>query len=432
MSDLFRRLFEDGENSSLSYAESRSLAAHEDVAVRRRLAKRTDLRPEVLYYLAEDTDPEVRRNIADNVSTPAKAYALLTADSDLDVRLTLAQRIATLAPELPEHEKDRVRQQVYEALAQLARDQIPKVRQLLSETLKDFADAPATVINRLARDVEIAVAAPVLTFSPVLTDEDLLDIIHNRPGTDRLTAIARRRPALNPPVTDALAATEDTAAIADMLSNRGAQIREETLDALVERASTVPEWHEPLVRRPVLRGETARRLAVFISDTLVEALMLRQDLPPEDAVAVAEEARRRLEAGQRDQDALIDYGPDWREHLRKTHARLVEQIQSGSTGKQRLRTFIADNDKVEAIALLAAMAGIEPLAVAGSVRVASPKGIVSIAWKAGLSAEMAVELQRWLGGIPPQDLLNPTDDGGYRMDEAEMTWQVEMFCETET
>jgi len=431
MTNLLQRLFKTEGSPALSYEESRSLATHEDVSVRRVLARRTDLRPEVLYYLAEDEDAEVRRNIAANVNTPAKAYLLLSSDDDTDVRLSLAQRLGLLAPDLSDDERDRLRGIVHDGLERLARDQIPRVRALLSETLKDVTKAPPSVINRLARDAEIAVAAPVLTFSTVLSDDDLLAIIREHPPRASLTAIARRRPGLPPDVTDALVATKDTGIIADMLSNHGAQIREETLDALIDRGATVPDWHEPLVHRPALPASAARRLAVYVSDTLVEALMLRHDLPPEDAVAVATEARRRL-AGRTAPPALVDYGPDWREALRSSHERILAaraQDPVPTSAGDLFRAAMQADDRTEGLALLGALAGITPLGVAATARLGSAKGLLSIAWKAGLSPDLGVEAQRWLGRIPPDDVLRPDQGGGWPLDEATMDWQVEMAAD---
>ncbi|MBB4266784.1 DUF2336 domain-containing protein [Roseospira visakhapatnamensis] len=429
MTDLLRRLVGEANAPPLSYAEARALAADPDPAVRRTLARRTDLVPEVLYFLAEDQDPEVRRAIADNVSTPLKAFLLLTQDSDVDVRLTLVQRIAALAPGLSDDERTRVRHIVDEVLTHLAQDQIPRVRALLSEALKHVVGAPAAVIKRLARDVEVAVATPVLTFSPVLNDTDLLEIIRVRPVSAKLSAIARRA-GLNTPVTDAIAATDDALAITDMLANQGAQIREETLDTLITRATQHPEWHNPLVHRPRLHREAARRLALFVSDTLVRALILRRDLDPEAAVAVADAVRRRL-GDDGLTGALLDHGPNWRDTLRDVHDHVVNRIKDGGDPIALLDAAMAAGDRIETTALIGAMAGISPFAVAATVKAASIKGVVSMAWKAGLDAAQAVTLQRWLANIPPNEVLLPDDAGEFRLGPPEMDWQVEMFCETE-
>jgi len=62
------------EDANLSYEEAKELARHKDPAVRRILAARPDLRPEILYYLAEDPHPDVRRQIAANQATPLLVY----------------------------------------------------------------------------------------------------------------------------------------------------------------------------------------------------------------------------------------------------------------------------------------------------------------------------------------------------------------------
>jgi hypothetical protein len=431
MTDLLRRLFKENNDNTLTYEEARELAAHDDVTVRRTLAHRTDLAPEVLYYLAGDDDAEVRGAIAGNVATPARAYLRLTDDGNEDVRLALVRRITALAPDLSDDERNRAREKVHESLTRLAQDAIPKVRALLAEALKDVAHAPPSVINRLARDAEIAVAAPVLTFSPVLTDADLLSIIENHPASEHLSAIARRPGGLTERVTEAIVGTDDTGAIADMLTNRGAQIREATLDALIDRAAAVPAWHGPLVRRPSLPDDAARRLAVYVSDTLVQALMLREDLTPEDAMAVSREMHRRLEPGA-DEGDLIDYGPDWRAALQELHASVAKEVRAGCVRESDVRVAMGNNDRTRAIALLAALAGISPKAVVAAVRASSPKGVVSMAWKAGLSANVLGDLQRWLASIPPQEILAADPDTGrFPLDESEMDWQIAMFCDLE-
>src|SRR3546814_1532452 len=54
---------------TLSYEESRELAQNGSDRTRADLAQRLDLRPEVLYFLADDPSTEVRRRIADRQST---------------------------------------------------------------------------------------------------------------------------------------------------------------------------------------------------------------------------------------------------------------------------------------------------------------------------------------------------------------------------
>jgi hypothetical protein len=90
--------------------------------VRRALAERADLKPEILYYLAEDSDAEVRKAVAKNHASPRQTDVLLANDDDADVRGDLAGKIARLAPGLSLDEQDKDRQATYEVLETLAKD----------------------------------------------------------------------------------------------------------------------------------------------------------------------------------------------------------------------------------------------------------------------------------------------------------------------
>ena len=112
----------------MTYDRAKELARHKDVVVRRELAEREDVKPEILYFLAEDEDPEVRRALVVNKATPRHADLLLAEDDVHEVRVGMAEKIALLAPGLSAHEQDAIRNMTYEALQILARDQIIKVR----------------------------------------------------------------------------------------------------------------------------------------------------------------------------------------------------------------------------------------------------------------------------------------------------------------
>ncbi len=217
------------------------------------------------------------------------------------MRARLAAKITALVPEFAGEEREKIRALSHKVLETLARDQAVKVRQIVAEALKDSVDAPVAVIQKLARDIEIQVAGPILEYSPLLTDEDLLEIIAAGPIRGALTAIAKRRQ-----LSDKLSDGVTVAALADpgaesnsvrkLLQNKSAQIREDTLDRILDQAGKVPAWHEPLVERPTLPMKAIKRLAAFVSRSLLEALEQRPDLDAATAKDVAKAVQRRLEA----------------------------------------------------------------------------------------------------------------------------------------
>ena len=202
----------------ISYEDSKRLARAEDIGTRRKLAANRSLRPEMLYYLAEDPAAEVRREIAANPKTPVQADLLLARDRDDGVRRDLARRIARIAPGLDAESQDEMQKRAVQVLEILARDQLVQIRRMIADAVKDLPTAPVGAIRVLARDTEIEVAGPVLQFSPLLEDSDLLEIIGADPVPGALSAIARRN-GLAEAVADSIAAGDNDSAVAALLAN---------------------------------------------------------------------------------------------------------------------------------------------------------------------------------------------------------------------
>jgi len=413
----------------LTYEQARDLARHSDPEVRRRLARRADLRPEILYFLADDPVPLVRRQIAANLATPAQADFRLAADEDPSVRGDLAQKIARLAPGLSADEQDRLRRTTYETLELLARDQITRVRQILAEALKDIADAPPGVIRQLAHDSELEVASPVLEFSPVLSDEDLLEIIHSSPIAGALSAISRRK-NVGANIVDRIARTEDSDAIAVLLGNPSAQIREETLDLLLDRAPDHDSWHAPLVHRPHLSARAATRLARFVADNLLQALDQRADFDPETKAAVAAAVRRRVEDAGSD---MVDFRRTQPKPGGSTSETMIDYVKrlfaEGQLTEQAILKALTSGEMELVACALAVRADVSVERVNKIIATQSAKGMVALSWKAHFDMSAAVVLQTKLAKVAPADTLRPrSGSSGFPMTEEEMLWQLEFFA----
>ncbi|CAA7611513.1 DUF2336 domain-containing protein [Magnetospirillum sp. UT-4] len=420
---ILKRLL--GSNRNVGYEEARELAAHADPQVRAELAGRRDLRPEILYFLAEDDNAEVRRQVAANHQTPPQGNLLLAGDRDEAVRSDLAGKIARLAPGLTAHEQDRLRRTTYEAIEMLARDSLPKVREILAQALKDVADAPPEVIRRLARDVEIAVAGPVLQFSPVLTDEDLLEIIEGGPIPGALAAISQRA-QVNVRVADAIAATEDIDAIAVLLGNASAQIREETLDRLIDRAVDIEDWHKPLVSRPVLPAKAAVKLARFVAANLLQTLAERNDLDRESTVAVAAAVRRRLDEMELGGPAKAEAKKAADDSAAMVRARQLHA--EDRLDESTIDAALAGNELAFVTAALAVLADLPVGVLRKTIQTQSAKGIVAITWKAGLSMSLCVQLQAKLLRLPQARIVRGRE-GAFPLTPDEMVWQLEFLSE---
>ncbi|MBX2830617.1 MAG: DUF2336 domain-containing protein [Rhodospirillales bacterium] len=459
MKGFLQRVFTKRRETPITYDEAKEMAGSPDADVRGKLAQRHDTRPEILYFLASDNDSSVRRHIAANEATPVQADVLLTDDTDDSVRGSLAEKIAHLSAGLTPNETDKLRRMTYEALDKLARDQAVHVRQVISETLKDIAEAPQPIIQQLARDAESVVCGPVLQYSPVLSEDDLLEIIDGASGRGALSFVSRRRD-VGEKLADAIAASSDKDAISHLLGNKSAQIREETLDQLIDRAPDYPEWHEPLVERPKLPPTAAGKLARFVAENLISVLERRKDLKKDQLEAVREVVQRRIASGEfekRDEAAADPKSQKGKKADTSAKADKGAKTDAASSGKtaaaedgeeeegepayekalalhakkkltdKEVAKALAANDVKFARAALSVLAGIPPEAVTKVLNTHSAKGVVSLAWKAGLPADLAVKIQVKLGHVPPSQTLNPRNGNNYPLSEDDMNWQLEFF-----
>jgi uncharacterized protein (DUF2336 family) len=420
MMELLQRVFRHS-GKAIDYETQKLLAQSAKPADRRRLAENTSARPEVLYFLAADVEASVRAAVAANEATPVQADLLLARDRSAEVRVDLAAKIARLAPGLSKEAHERLRKLTAEVLEILVRDQVTRVRQVIAETLKDVADAPPQIIRLLARDCEIVVAGPVLEFSPLLGDEDLLAIIADAPIAGALAAIARRA-GVEAPITDAIGASADVDAIAALLANPSAQIREETLDRLVDRAPTIVAWHKPLVERPRLSAEIVRKLAAFVADQLLRRLSERRDLDPATAREVAAVVRQRLAEDAPEEKPTATPAKPANEAL----ARASRLKQQGKLDEAAVLGALG-HDSGFVRAALALMSELPPELVDRVLGAHSPKGVTALAWKSGLGMRAAHKLQLQLGQIPPTAALKPRVDGGYPLSAEAMQWQLDFF-----
>lgn len=413
------------DGKALAHGGEKELARDDRPEVRQELAARQDVAPEILYYLAEDDDPAVRRAIATNPTTPRQADLLLTADPDENVRLDLAHKIGRLAPGLSDTEQSQLQSLTLEALRALAIDTLPRVRQAIAEEIKATDTVPADVVSRLAHDVEEIVAAPVLEFSPLLSDEDMLEIIDSAPIQGVLSAISRRE-GLAAPVCDAIAETDNVPAIADLLSNPSAQIREETLDELIARAPPRRPWHRPLATRPSLSEGAVTRICQFVSRSLLNSLQESNELPPEFTEAVAARVDSRLDddAAEEADEASREDSPASRERVEKE---VLAYHEVGRLDDEMLQERIDRNDRQFVIQALSCLTDIDYDVVRHILGSNSAIAVVALCRRAGLSMRTAVDAEAKIAKIAPGSIIYAKGGFDYPHTDAELEQRLKMY-----
>ena len=182
------------------------------------------------------------------------------------------------------------REAAAEVLRLMALDAAELVRRALSVTLKTSRELPHDVAVRLAHDVE-SVATPVLTFSPVLTDEDLAAIVA-LPDAVKQLAVARR-PALSEVVTTALVRHAGEEAVKTACANDNATFTEAALGSAMERFADSNALASAMALRKILPPAICERLVSRVSESVRQQLVDRHQLSPETALSIAIGTRER-------------------------------------------------------------------------------------------------------------------------------------------
>jgi uncharacterized protein (DUF2336 family) len=422
------------------YESAKRMLADPDVFVRSNMARRTDLRPELLYYLTDDSSAEVREALAGNAALPWQADMKLVGDSSVDVRAGLAGKVRRILPDLKPGEQDAARQRIMKTLEVLAKDTAARVRGVVAETLKDVADAPPELVKQLARDAEPAGSAPVLQFSPLLTDEDLIEIVQGKLA-EGASAVVARRAGLSERLSDAIVQSDDIEAVTTLLGNPSAQIREETLDLVLDKAPARPAWHGPLVDRPRLSIKAALKIAAFVAEAFAQRLRARPDLDPATKDAVTAELRKRIAEAGGGVDDTAGIGkkrpvadPEWaagggdgEEEGETVGAKVKRLRREKKLDDAAIVAAAQSGEKLFVKLALAELAAIRADAVDKILSARSAKGVIAVCWKAKLKLPTAVAVQQRTLSLPPKSVLDQPKWDGWPMAEEELKWQLEFF-----
>jgi len=173
------------------------------------------------------------------------------------------------------------------AMIMLLDDPSPLVRRALSEVFASAQKAPRVVVQALAAD-QLEVALPLLERSPLLLDDDLIDLIAT--GAPETQVVIAGRVLLPPPLAAAIAEVGTAEACLTLLENSDASIAMFSIDRIVERFGHLAPIRETLLARDDLPMATRQALLSKLSRTLAGFVTARQWLGPEHAEVAAREA----------------------------------------------------------------------------------------------------------------------------------------------
>lgn len=176
------------------------------------------------------------------------------------------------------------------ALLMLLDDPSPLVRQAMAEVFARSAEAPPAIVQALSLD-QPSVALPVLEYSPLLIDADLVDLVAAG-NCDVQCAVARRH-SLPSSVCAAIAEVGSPAAALELIENPQAFLAPFSWHRIVERHGHLAAIRESMLALDDLPAATRLALVAKLSDTLAQFVVARQWLSADRAERIVIEARDR-------------------------------------------------------------------------------------------------------------------------------------------
>jgi uncharacterized protein (DUF2336 family) len=306
------------------------------------------------------------------------------------VRAELASKIARLMPGLEAREEAETIALTIQTLECLAQDSSVKVRAILAEEIKHLDCVPHGIALALARDLESIVAAPILEYSPLLSDADLMEII---------------------------ACGQVKEAVAALLVNPDARIRKETLDRIVEQAEEIESWHLPLALRADLSTRAIRRISGFVGAYLIERLAARSDLSD----AVRAHLHRKLRA--RLQERSAHDGPT----ADAARATVAAARADGTLDEMFVEDAALAGHRELVVFALAELAHVPEAIVRKILSAGRAKPLVALVWHAHLSMRIAFKIQSFVMKLPGRELLPARGGVHFPLTPDEMRWHLNYF-----
>lgn len=234
-------------------------------------------------------------------------FRVLNGDSNIVERDQLFRNMAQLYSYVSDRCDDEQVAQYDEVLCQLAELVETEARAHVAKLLAPLDRAPGNVVVKLAND-EFEVAQPLLEFSNVLSDDDLIDIVSTQ-SEDHRVAIAGRH-QVTERVGDAIVEHGQGASVHRLVRNANAELGQQALERLVERATTDAEIAKDLRGREDIDWKSLGGRINIVGDKVMETIAAID--PKIDPVTVGKVSavvynRMRNRAGFNSQDWKVAY-----------------------------------------------------------------------------------------------------------------------------
>lgn len=264
----------------------------------------------------------------------------------------------------------------YKLLDYIAQDAVAIVRRALAITLKNSPELPRSVAKKLIADID-NIAVPILAHSPVLTDEDLVDVLRSKAAA-KIIAVARR-PKVSGTVVREIVRFGDSHAVAEIAANDGAIIDAELAESMLELYKNDDLIKDAFIARRDLPARIVEKLITLVSEEAAILINRRHEVPVDVAIDLANRVRERATLDVIDTD-IRDRELEQMMKRLADEARLTASflIRAAGLGRMNLLQYG-----------LARLAGVTPSKTLLMIHDGGPLGLQTLCLRAGLTQSQA-------------------------------------------
>ena len=184
---------------------------------------------------------------------------------------------------------------------------------------------------------------------------------------------------------------------------------------MIARAAGIEAWHRPLVMRTDLSLRAVRRIATFVSRSLIDELARRHALDEEISNWLKLRAKAAIEKDTEGAEPQV------------AGDAIREAYDAGRLGDEQVVEAATMSQRPSVVLALSLLSGVPPASVEAVIAAQSGGGITALCWTAGLAMRTALAIQTYIAHVPRESIVLPRDGIDYPLDESEMRWHLQYF-----
>ncbi|MBN9543283.1 MAG: DUF2336 domain-containing protein [Alphaproteobacteria bacterium] len=175
----------------------------------------------------------------------------------------------------------------------IVKDADKEIRKIVAKNLKGYADLSRNVSLNLANDIDDEVALPIIEFSTVLFEEDIIHIVESTKKLSRLVAVSKRQ-NLPEIISEKIVDRGIEEVTSSLIHNKTAKINDKSFNKIIKQYQESGEIMSALVDRGGLSPVTIEKLVSVVSDEMKRKLINEYKLPSDLAIDITNSSQEEV------------------------------------------------------------------------------------------------------------------------------------------